>query len=40
MNTNLITKHDPEYDKAFWNAMKFHTVDEDVLRACLKSINS
>lgn len=32
MNTNLITTHDPEYDKAFWNAMKGNTVSADALR--------
>lgn len=32
MNTNLITTHDPEYDKAFWNTMKFRPAVEDVLR--------
>ncbi len=33
MNTNLITTHDPEYDKAFWNAMKGNTVSADALRS-------
>lgn len=33
MNTNLITTHDPEYDKAFWNAMKGNTVFADALRS-------
>lgn len=31
MNTNLITTHDPEYDKAFWNAMQFRPYAENVL---------
>ncbi|MEF2920214.1 MAG: phage major capsid protein [Acutalibacteraceae bacterium] len=33
MNTNLITTHDPEYDKAFWNAMKGNTASSDALRS-------
>lgn len=33
MNTNLITTHDPEYDKAFWNAMKGNTASADALRS-------
>lgn len=33
MNTNLITTHDPEYDKAFWNAMKGNTTSADALRS-------
>ena len=33
MNTNLITTHDPEYDKAFWNAMKGNTASTDALRS-------
>lgn len=32
MNTNFITTHDPEYDKAFWDAMKFRPVTDAVLR--------
>lgn len=32
MNTNYITTHDPEYDKEFWNAMKFRPVTDAVLR--------
>lgn len=31
MNTNLITTHDTEYDKAFWNAMQFRPYVENVL---------
>lgn len=30
MNTNLITTHDPEYDKAFWNAMKGNTAHQQM----------
>ena len=33
MNTNLIATHDPEYDKAFWNAMKGNTASADALRS-------
>lgn len=33
MNINLITTHDPEYDKAFWNAMKGNTASADALRS-------
>ena len=32
MNTKFITTHDPEYDKAFWDAMKFRPVSDAVLR--------
>lgn len=32
MNTNLITTHAPEYDKAFWNAMKGNNASADALR--------
>ena len=32
MNTSFITTHDPEYDKAFWDAMKFRPVSDAVLR--------
>lgn len=32
MNKNFITTHDPEYDKEFWNAMKFRPVTDAVLR--------
>lgn len=31
MNTNLITTHDPEYDKAFWNAMRGKSVSVEAL---------
>lgn len=31
MNTNLITTHDPEYDKAFWNAMRGRSVSVEAL---------
>ena len=33
MNTNLITTHNPEYDKAFWNAMNGNIVSADALRS-------
>ena len=33
MNNNLITTHNPEYDKAFWNAMKGNIVSADALRS-------
>lgn len=33
MNTNLITTHDPEYDKAFWNAMKGNNASAETLRS-------
>lgn len=31
MNTDFITTHDPEYDKAFWNAMKGNTANTGAL---------
>lgn len=40
MNTNFITTHDPEYDKAFWNAMKFRPVTDAVLRKGKTSVGS
>lgn len=31
MNTSFITTHDPEYDKAFWNAMKGNNASAETL---------